>query len=46
MATGGEITQGINMLYDTITQIIEDARASVYRTGNFTMVKVSYPKIG
>lgn len=26
MATGGEITQGINMLYETITQIIEDAR--------------------
>lgn len=35
MATGGEITQGINMPYDTITQIIEDARASVYRTANF-----------
>lgn len=45
MATGGEITQGINMLYDTITQIIEDARASVYRTANFTMVK-AYWHIG
>lgn len=39
MATGGGITQGINMLYDTITQIIQDASASVYRTANFTMVK-------
>lgn len=35
MAASGEITQGINMPYDTITQIIEDARASVYRTANF-----------
>lgn len=33
------------MLYDTITQIIEDARASVYRTANFTMVK-AYWHIG
>ena len=43
--TGGEITKGINTLYDTITQIIEDARASVYRTANFTMVK-AYWHIG
>lgn len=39
MATGGEITKGINTLYDMITQIIENARTTVYRTANFTIVQ-------
>jgi len=29
----------INKLYDTINQIIEEARKTVYRTANFTMVQ-------
>lgn len=40
MATNGEITEGISTLYDTINQIIEEARAAVYRTANITMVRV------
>jgi predicted nuclease of restriction endonuclease-like (RecB) superfamily len=37
--------KSINTLYDTINQIIEDARNTVYRTANFTMVK-AYWSIG
>ena len=39
MVTNGEITKGISTLYDTINQIIEEARAAVYRTANITMVR-------
>jgi len=35
----------INKLYDTINQIIEEARKTVYRTANFTMVQ-AYWHIG
>lgn len=45
MATNGEITEGISTLYDTINQIIEEARAAVYRTANITMVR-AYWHIG
>ena len=45
MATGEETTKGISTLYDTINQIIEDARTAVYRTANITMVK-AYWHIG
>lgn len=45
MATSGEITKEINTLYDTINQIIEDARNTVYRTANFMMIQ-AYWHIG
>lgn len=45
MVTNGEITKGISTLYDTINQIIEEARAAVYRTANITMVR-AYWHIG
>lgn len=45
MATSEEITKGISTLYDTINQIIEDARTAVYRTANITMVR-AYWHIG
>lgn len=45
MATGEEITKGISTLYDTISQIIENARNAVYRTANITMVR-AYWHIG
>lgn len=39
------ISDNINKLYNTITQIIEEARKTVYRTANFTMVQ-AYWNIG
>lgn len=33
------VADNINKLYDTITQSIEEARNTVYRTANFTMVQ-------
>lgn len=39
------ITDNINKLYDTVNQIIEEARNTVYRTANFTMVQ-AYWNIG
>jgi len=39
------ITDNINKLYDTVNQIIEEARNNIYRTANFTMVK-AYWSIG
>lgn len=45
MAKKNQITTGINTLYDTINQIIEEARKTVYRTANFTMVQ-AYWNIG
>ena len=39
------ISDNINKLYDTINQIIEEARKTVYRTANFTMVQ-AYWNIG
>lgn len=39
------ISDNINKLYDTINQIIEEARNTVYRTANFTMVQ-AYWNIG
>jgi len=39
------IPERINTLYDTINQIIEEARNTVYRTANFTMVQ-AYWNIG
>lgn len=45
MATGEEITKGMSTLYDTINQIIEEVRTTVYRTTNITMV-TAYWHIG
>ena len=39
------LSKGINTLYDTVNQIIKDARNTVYQTANFTMVK-AYWNIG
>jgi len=39
------VSNNINKLYDTINQIIEEARKTVYRTANFTMVQ-AYWHIG
>lgn len=39
------ISDNINKLYNTITQIIEEARKTIYRTANFTMVQ-AYWNIG
>ena len=45
MAKKNQIATKINTLYDTINQIIEQARKTVYRTANFTMVQ-AYWNIG
>jgi len=45
MKTNNQITKDVSTLYDTIGQIIEDARNAVYRTANSTMVK-AYWHIG
>jgi predicted nuclease of restriction endonuclease-like (RecB) superfamily len=45
MAKQKQIIQEINTLYNTINQIIKEARNTVYRTANFTMVK-AYWNIG
>ena len=45
MSKNKQISTEINTLYDTINQIIEQARNTVYRTANFTMVK-AYWNIG
>ena len=45
MATNKNISKEINTLYDAINQIIEEARNTVYRTANFTMVQ-AYWNIG
>ena len=45
MAKQKNIPQEINSLYDTISQIIEEARNTVYRSANFTMVQ-AYWNIG
>ncbi len=45
MAKNNPASHDINTLYDTINQIIEQARNSVYRTANFTMVQ-AYWNIG
>jgi predicted nuclease of restriction endonuclease-like (RecB) superfamily len=45
MANNNQITKEINVLYDAINKIIEDAHNTVYRTANFTMVK-AYWHIG
>lgn len=45
MVKKNQITTGINTLYDTINQIIEEARKTVYRAANFTMVQ-AYWNIG
>jgi predicted nuclease of restriction endonuclease-like (RecB) superfamily len=45
MAGNNQLMRDINTLYDTINKIIEDARNTVYRTANFTMVK-AYWHIG
>ena len=45
MAKNNQIAKGIDALYDTINKIIEDARNTVYRTTNFTMVN-AYWHIG
>jgi len=45
MATNKSISKEISTLYDTISQIIEEARNTIYRTANYTMVQ-AYWNIG
>lgn len=45
MTENKHIPSGFDTLYNTINQIIEDARNTVYRTANFTMVQ-AYWNIG
>lgn len=45
MAENRHISSEFNTLYNTINQIIEEARNTVYRTANFTMVQ-AYWNIG
>ena len=45
MTKNNHLSISINTLYDTISQIIEEARNTVYRTANFSMVK-TYWNIG
>ncbi len=39
MESDKQTPQEINTLYDTVSKIIEEAQATVYRTANFTMIK-------
>lgn len=45
MADKKQTPSGFDALYNTINQIIEEARNKVYRTANFTMVQ-AYWSIG
>jgi predicted nuclease of restriction endonuclease-like (RecB) superfamily len=45
MAANKRITKGTNNIYDTISRIIEEARNTIYKTANFTMV-TAYWNIG
>ena len=45
MAENKHTPSELNTLYNTINQIIEEARNTVYRTANFTMVQ-AYWSIG
>ncbi|MDR2914073.1 MAG: PDDEXK nuclease domain-containing protein [Tannerella sp.] len=45
MTGNNQIVRDINTLFDTINQIIEDARNIIYRTTNFTMIQ-AYWHIG